>query len=47
MSSAPTKETYDTSIKAWLKAMEKAKKIESGGRLVFVNKRTGVRSGGD
>lgn len=34
--------TFDTSIREWLKAMEKAKKIKSGGKLVFVNKKTGV-----
>lgn len=34
--------TFDTSIREWLKAMEKAKKIKSGGKLVFINKRTGA-----
>lgn len=34
--------TFDTSIKEWLKAMEKAKRIKPGGRLVFVNKKTGA-----
>lgn len=33
--------TFDTSIKAWLAAMEKAKRIKPGGRLLFVNKKTG------
>jgi len=28
-------------IKAWLQAMQKAGKIKPGGRLVFINKRTG------
>lgn len=34
--------TFDTSIKAWLAAMEKAKRIKPGGKLVFVNKKTGA-----
>lgn len=33
--------TFDTSIRAWMVAMEKAKKIKSGGKLVFINKKTG------
>jgi len=33
--------TFDTTIKAWLQAMNKAKKLKPGGRLVFVNKKTG------
>jgi len=33
--------TFDTSIKAWLAAMEKAKRIKPGGRLLFINKKTG------
>lgn len=34
--------TFDTTIKAWLAAMEKAKRIKPGGRLLFINKKTGA-----
>jgi hypothetical protein len=37
----PAQGTFDTSIKAWLHAMAQAKKIKPGGRLVFINKKTG------
>jgi hypothetical protein len=33
--------TFDTSIKSWLSAMSKASKIKPGGKLVFLNKKTG------
>ena len=31
----------DSTIKSWLSAMNKAKKIKPGGKLVFVNKKSG------
>jgi hypothetical protein len=34
--------TFDTSIKAWLSAMEQAKRIKPGGKLVFINRATGT-----
>lgn len=34
--------TFDTSIKAWLNAMKKAGHIKPGGKLMFINKRTGT-----
>ena len=37
----PSNGTFDTSIKAWLAAMEKAKRIKPGGRLLFINKKSG------
>lgn len=37
-----SKGTFDTSIRAWLAAMEKARRIKPGGRLLFINKRTGA-----
>lgn len=41
MPSARNSGTFDTSIRQWLDAMQKAKKIQPGGKLLFVNKRTG------
>lgn len=38
---SPTSNTFDTSIRAWLAAMDKAGRIKRGGRLVFVNRHTG------
>lgn len=38
---SPKSGTFDTSIKAWLTAMTKAQKIKPGGKLLFINKRTG------
>lgn len=37
----PSSGTFDTSIKSWLSAMSKASKIKPGGKLVFINKKTG------
>jgi hypothetical protein len=36
--------TFDTSIKAWLAAMQKAKKIKPGGKLMFINTKQGGSS---
>lgn len=42
MPSQGNKGVFDTSIKAFLQAMQKAKKIKPGGRLVPVNRRNGA-----
>lgn len=36
-----SKAIFDTTIKAWLAAMEKAGRIKPGGRLLFINRRNG------
>lgn len=33
---------FNTPIKNWLAAMQKAKRIQPGGKLVFLNKQTGA-----
>ena len=38
---SPKAGTFDTSIKAWLQAMQKAQKIKPGGKLLFINQQTG------
>lgn len=36
------KGTFDTTIKSWLSAMQKAGRIKPGGKLVFIDKQTGA-----